>query len=836
MKRKLLSLFAACALLSPLACDDALVSDPRLDPSYAAGGNAHRLRDTDTNTNMPADTSVSIADAISMALYAGNGSLQNNKNVVWTNSNPAAVTLTANKGSATAVAQAAGTSTVCAALGSSSSCVVIHVMGAANTAPNANDDTFEAIGNATIPVPAPGVLGNDTDAEQPVSAVPGTITTTNGGTVQMSADGSFTYLSAAGFSGADSFAYQASDGTATDNATVTMNVNGRVWYAKNDATAPGDGRDVSPFVLLKDAESASAANEMVFVFEGNGTSAGYSDGFIFKAGQSLVGQGIASDFTVILNGGSVTLLEAGDYSNISRTGDVAIALATNNRLLGVAVTSTGGAGVQGTLFGTFTASDIEVVTTGATAVSLGGGGTVTVTGAKNTIVNTGGVALDVANATIGAAGINFRSISADGGPNGIVLSNTGTQGGLTVTGSGAPGSGGTIQNMAGGDGLQAGNGVWLASTTGASLSQMQMNGFTNHAIRGTDVNGFALLASTINGTSGDNAALLEGAVVIDQLTGSSQVQSSTISGGVSDNMRVSNTSGAYTLSLDGSTIQNNHAATGRHGLQVAARGTSSATVSIDNSNFLFNRSFGIEALTENAGAMNIDVTGGSLRNNFVGINLVHGSSGAFTFDVVNIPVILAHGASPINVNRITAPTATGLFSGTVSGNVIGVAGVGGSGSATGPAIRASTSGATGTLTIAITGNTIREIATSRGIDIIARDGGTTLNATVTGNDILLTAPSALEGIRIDAGALSTDTVKLCAAISGNTSIANAASRGIRIRQRFASTTFALAGYAGAPTDNAAVIAFLAATNTSVPAPLADNGGPGFTGVASCPAP
>ena len=42
----------------------------------------------------------------------------------------------------------------------------------------------------------------------------------------------------------------------------------------------------------------------------------------------------------------------------------------------------------------------------------------------------------MANTTIGASGLTFRSISANGGANGIVLNNTGTTAGLTVTGNG----------------------------------------------------------------------------------------------------------------------------------------------------------------------------------------------------------------------------------------------------------------------------------------------------------------------------------------------------------------------------------------------------------------
>ena len=57
-----------------------------------------------------------------------------------------------------------------------------------------------------------------------------------------------------------------------------------------------------------------------------------------------------------------------------------------------------------------------------------GGGTVNVTGGGNTITTTTGTALNVANTNIGASGLTFQSISANGAANGIVLNSTGASG------------------------------------------------------------------------------------------------------------------------------------------------------------------------------------------------------------------------------------------------------------------------------------------------------------------------------------------------------------------------------------------------------------------------
>ena len=84
-------------------------------------------------------------------------------------------------------------------------------------------------------VAAPGVLGNDTDADgNPLSA--GSATDPAHGSVTLNANGSFTYTPDANYNGPDSFDYTVSDGQGgTDTATVTITVT-----AVNDAPVAGD--------------------------------------------------------------------------------------------------------------------------------------------------------------------------------------------------------------------------------------------------------------------------------------------------------------------------------------------------------------------------------------------------------------------------------------------------------------------------------------------------------------------------------------------------------------------------------------------------------------------
>ena len=118
---------------------------------------------------------------------------------------------------------------------SNSATVTVTVTGV-NDPPQAVADSYSTTKNTELPVAAPGLLGNDSDAEGSllsVASVNGSaanvgvqITTTAGGTLQVSADGSLTYTPKSGYTGEDSFTYQATDGALNSNVvTVTITVN-----------------------------------------------------------------------------------------------------------------------------------------------------------------------------------------------------------------------------------------------------------------------------------------------------------------------------------------------------------------------------------------------------------------------------------------------------------------------------------------------------------------------------------------------------------------------------------------------------------------------------------
>ena len=103
--------------------------------------------------------------------------------------------------------------------------VIVHVGGqTGNQFPASADDSYTVEAGQTLTVEAPGVLGNDSDAEgNPLTAA--LVDNPAHGTLVLNPDGSFSYIPEAGFTGSDSFTYQANDGTGVGNvATVTLTV------------------------------------------------------------------------------------------------------------------------------------------------------------------------------------------------------------------------------------------------------------------------------------------------------------------------------------------------------------------------------------------------------------------------------------------------------------------------------------------------------------------------------------------------------------------------------------------------------------------------------------
>jgi len=148
-----------------------------------------------------------------------------------------------------------------------------------NQAPVAVNDAYSTNEDTPLTVPAPGVLGNDTDGDgNPLTA---SVVAGSGpahGTLAFNQNGAFSFTPAANFNGTDTFTYKASDGTAQSNpATVTITVT-----PVNDApTAAADTYDTpedtaltiaAPGVLGNDSDpDSSTLTAAVVTGPGHGT-------------------------------------------------------------------------------------------------------------------------------------------------------------------------------------------------------------------------------------------------------------------------------------------------------------------------------------------------------------------------------------------------------------------------------------------------------------------------------------------------------------------------------------------------------------------------------------
>ncbi|HVR39157.1 MAG TPA: Ig-like domain-containing protein, partial [Thermoanaerobaculia bacterium] len=94
-----------------------------------------------------------------------------------------------------------------------------------NDAPVANNDAYNVNEGGTLNVAAPGVLGNDTDADSPSLTAVLVSGPAHASSFTLNADGSFNYVHDGSETTFDSFTYRANDGSANSNiATVTITV------------------------------------------------------------------------------------------------------------------------------------------------------------------------------------------------------------------------------------------------------------------------------------------------------------------------------------------------------------------------------------------------------------------------------------------------------------------------------------------------------------------------------------------------------------------------------------------------------------------------------------
>ena len=527
---------------------------------------------------------------------------------------------------------------------------------------------------------------NDLPSAATVSVVPGTFSTTatgTGGTVTIAADGTFLYTpplnSGAAAITQDTFQYQVTSNTGGTGpvtsaaATVTINLVDRVWYVKNDAGGGGNGRSNLPFNTLASAQTASTANDYIFVHLGDGITTNQNAGFVMKSGQKLLGQGVA----LIVNGS--TLVSAGTQPQIGNSAGVGVTatnLTGSVQIRGLNIGGTADAvAVSTNTAGTTTISNNTIRSAGTQGINIDvSAGAVDLNINNNAVTSTGN-GIDI-NQTGGTATINAfadNSINGNTGGSGVVVTNATfdatTGGGINVVNAGAWTIGASgVGNGVGGSGMVLTNVVGSLSFTdldiyadgGAALST---DGAASILTLSVTAN-----AATLVATAGAAASITDTALDL-QLNAMSSANSA------ANGINLTNTTGTFSAP-SGSTITN---ATSADVLlsNTSANFTYNGTITDDQGQLVTVSSctgtsskLFTGAITDgdDGDGSGITISGNSAGTTIRfsgGVVLNTGSAAAFSSSGPGIVEVCdehpcAPGASGSTVNKITTTTGTAL--------------------------------------------------------------------------------------------------------------------------------------------------------------------------------
>jgi VCBS repeat-containing protein len=440
-----------------------------------------------------------------------------------------------------------------------------------------------------------------------------------------------------------------------------------------------------------------------------------------------------------------------------------------------------------------------VASTGpSSAFSAAGGGTVTAIGAASTLTSTTGTTLDVRGDTIGASGLKFQSVSANGAPNGIVLSATGSSGGLTVTGTASANSGGTIQST-------SGHAISLSDTKNVSLNSIRVQSPHEAGVEGANVHGFTLTKSTITGAGA-------AALAFNGVDGALAVTGNTLSDAYGGGLDVANNDGIVTSAL----VFNNAISNTGRGIAFNLSGTASTVASVTQASITSN------TITNLAGPDGIVIHGGNTSGAGAPAETYGEPSGSVPGDGAHIidissntvagrisASVTGRGQGNASIKNNSAQGITTAAAGDVTMNVEvdgnTVAGATGVSLATDKTVQADSSTlATPVVNAQFLSNEISG-SSGPGLSVLTGDSNGTTRVRLSGNVI------GEPGMRIDAGSTGSATYNptLCADIGANLA------PGILLNKRSqlaATYRFGLPGLSPEPATAPAVEAYVAANN------------------------
>jgi hypothetical protein len=583
------------------------------------------------------------------------------------------------------------------------------------------------------------------------------------------------------------------------------------------------------------------------------------------AGSGIVGTNvntatIAANVTLQNNGGVEFDLSGGG-------GDITVPIAITNGTAGRAVSIanrtsgtvtfsgavsatgvTGGTGVNITnnTGATVVFSGGLTVTSGANqALNVTGGGTLRIpSGNVNTLASTTGTTLTVANTTIGAGGLNLRSVSTNGAVNGIVLTNTGSTGSLVVTGTGSSATGGTITTT--------GTPITLSSTLSPSFDRMALSSSGGAGVSGALVDGFTLANSSISLAAAATGSGIDfGSMATPSnfnVRGAVSITNTSVVAGSKAAIDIYNETGTISnLTITGVTITNASNADptkAEAGIRVQTLGNATTAASVTTGSISSNSITGsptgsalvlLSGNTNNPAAPSVTFGSAALPL-VVNDNDISGVSAANLIGTTGIASILsgrATGAVSITNNDISHTTGIGISAAangaadarfTLTGNVLtlnNTVGSAGIGVASGSTFGFSTAA---TIRALVQNNTV-SATDGNGILIVAREGSSTVNASVISNNVAAPVGGSRPGIRVDAGNATSTNDAVCLRIENNISAGSGGVQGIGLRKQGTVQSVNVFGVAGAatPSSQPAIEAYVVSQNPVANGALVING-------------
>ena len=508
----------------------------------------------------------------------------------------------------------------------------------------------------------------------------GTFSTAQGGSVTIASDGTFKYTPpvTASALASDTFTYTGTSNTGTvpsipqyapstgaataGPVTVTLNLAGRVWYVKNNGSN-GNGQSQSPCNSLTNFTSGArvspdAANDIIYVYNGDGTTTNQNAGVSLLSGEQLIGQGVA----LVVN--TNTLVTAGSaplITNATANSD-GVTLNAGNTVKGVTIQNATRDGIAGSSKAGFTADTVTIQNNTASGLHLTSmTGTVTVT---NATISGNAVGLDVNNGTAAISLDNTNTITANAGQRQVSIQNRPASAGTidlgaTINDSVAGSTGILVNNNASGTinftgnqtlrtttntavnltsntgttinfsgagtlGITTTAGIGLNATGGGTLNVSNTaNVTTGAASSGININGVTVGASGATFNSVNTTGATTGVGLTSIGNGNVTINSGTISGGTTGLSMSTLGTSTVTLGANAQTLTFTGSTTGISGSTFGTLAVASgSTVNVSGATAL-NLATGAVSGTFN----NVSSTGGT---NGVNLSAVTGSWGATT--------------------------------------------------------------------------------------------------------------------------------------------------------------------------------------------------------------